>query len=157
MKNWYLKLPNPIRAGVNTAWQSALGSFLLVLVGFLDDVKEWAGCTGTCTFPAVSPLGKAVASIVVGLAAGIITVGYRSVKPGPVYPGTGTVLPAQPLGGEQPLNRGQITVHVLLAVVAVVCGVLLLLVGLGAITMNGDAPLTIAGIGIATAGLACLL
>lgn len=157
MKNWYLNLPDSVRAGINTAWQSALGSFLLVLVGFLDDVKQWAGCTGACTFPSVSPLGKTVASIVVGLFTGIITVVFRSIKPGPVYPGHDTVLPAQPLGAEQPLDRGYITAHIVLAVVAVVCGVLLLLVGLGVITMNGDAPLTIAGLGITTAGLACLV
>lgn len=85
IKTWFLALPNNVRAGINTAWQSALGSFLLALLGFLADVQQWLGDTEG-TFPAVTPLGKAAGSILVGLAVGALTAVFRWVKPGPTYP-----------------------------------------------------------------------
>lgn len=86
IKAWYAKLPNAWKAGINTAWQSAVGTFLISLIGFLDQVKEWFTHSGAGDFPAVTPLGKAVAALVAGLIGGIVGVIYRGVKPGPIYP-----------------------------------------------------------------------
>ena len=85
IKTWFLALPNHVRAGINTAWQSALGSFALALLGFLTDVQEWFGDTGG-DFPAVTPLGKGAGPTAVGLAVGVLTALFRWVKPGPTYP-----------------------------------------------------------------------
>lgn len=85
IKNWFLALPNNVRAGINTAWQSALGSFALTLFGWLAQVQEWFGDTSH-EFPAVTPLGKAAGSIAVGLVVGVLTTLFRWVKPGPTYP-----------------------------------------------------------------------
>lgn len=85
MKAWFLKLPNNIRAAINTAWQSALTLFAVSLLGFLASVQQWAGDTSR-PFPSVSPLGKAVGSAFLGLCVGVVTALFRWVKPGPVYP-----------------------------------------------------------------------
>lgn len=87
MLNLYRKLPNAWKAGFNTAWQASVGTFLLTIVGFLSDIAQWAGETESA-FPAVTPLGKAVVSLAAGLTIGAITVIYRSINPGPVYPST---------------------------------------------------------------------
>lgn len=58
---------------------------------------------------------------------------------------------------DKPYDEGSVQVHILLGIIAVVCGVLIILVGIGAITMNGTAPWTIAGIGITAAGLTALV
>jgi len=84
---WYEKLPNAIKAAINTAWQSAVGVFLLNVLGFLADIQEWAGDTSGA-FPDVSPLGKAVVAAIVGAVVGVLTAVYRTIKPGPQYPGT---------------------------------------------------------------------
>lgn len=114
LKAWYAKLPNAWKAGVNTAWQSALGTFIISLIGFLDQVKEWAGSTSH-DFPAVTPLGKAVAALVAGLIGGIVGVIYRGVKPGPVYP---AVPPAPPA---PPKDAGEVTLRLMFLLVAVGC------------------------------------
>ncbi len=101
--NWYLKLPNAIRAGINTAWQSAVGSFAVLVLGFLATVQEWSGDTSR-DFPSVSPLGKAVGSIFVGLVVGVLTAVFRTIKPGPSYPKT---------AGAPPADRGQATLQTL--------------------------------------------
>lgn len=94
--NWYRKLPDAWKAAINTAWQSAVGAFLLSLLGFLHDVQEWAG--GAAEFPSVTPLGKAVMAALVGAVAGLITVVHRSIKAGPVYPGTPPADPPKDVG-----------------------------------------------------------
>lgn len=86
IKAWYSKLPNAWKAGFHTAWQSALGIFLINLVGWLDQVKEHFTNAGATDFPAVSPLGKAVAAAVAGLIGGLVGVVFRGLKPGPQYP-----------------------------------------------------------------------
>lgn len=54
-------------------------------------------------------------------------------------------------------DKGDITAHIVLCVIGIVCGALLVLVGVGAITITGDAVWTIAGIGIVSASLAGLV
>lgn len=54
-------------------------------------------------------------------------------------------------------DAGNAQLHILLGIVAIVCGVLIILVGIGAITMHGTAPFTIIGIGITAAGLTALV
>lgn len=87
IKTWFLGLPNNVRAGINTAWQSAVGTFAVTLLGFLAQVQEWFGDTSR-DFPAVSPFGKAVGSIFVGAVIGSLTAVFRWIKPGPTYPKT---------------------------------------------------------------------
>lgn len=91
MKEWYLKLPNAVRAAINSTWQSFVAVFGITLLGFLAKVQDWAGCDGpTCHFPAVSPLGKALAGALVAAVTGFVTLIFRTLKPGPVYPTTTT-------------------------------------------------------------------
>lgn len=54
-------------------------------------------------------------------------------------------------------DQGDITVHIVLCVVGIVCGVLLVGVGIGAIAITGDSLWTIAGVGIVSASLAGLV
>lgn len=126
MKNWYLKLPNNIRAGINTAWQSAVGTFAVLAFGFLGSVQEWAGNTSQ-EFPSVEPLGKAVGAALVGLVVGVLTAVFRGLVPGPVYPTTTTqVIPAADGsdGGAEVVDGGwaswQIIVGVLIAIVCLI-------------------------------------
>lgn len=72
----------------------------------------------------------------------------------PKGPGTPTI---DATGAVHVPDTGSTTVHVILAVIAIVCGALILFVGIGAITMNGTAPWTVVGIGLIAAGLALVV
>ena len=121
MKHWYLNLPNSVRAAVNTAWQSFVGVFALTLLGFLDDVKEWAGCTGTCQFPSVSPLGKAVGAAAVAALSGVVTLVFRSLKPGPQYSTDVSITTSAGTFDVMKSNdKGQSTLHIVLIVLAII-------------------------------------
>lgn len=121
MKAWFLKLPNNIRAAINTAWQSALTLFAVSLLGFLASVQQWAGDTSR-PFPSVSPFGKAVGSAFLGLCVGVVTALFRWVKPGPVYPTVETqVVPPAP--GAKAADAG----YGLLVTIALVLGIILII------------------------------
>jgi len=153
MKTWWAKLSDRTKAALHTAWMTMLGSFIPSLLGFLSDIQKWAGDTDHASFPSVNPLGKAAAAAVAGAFALVVNLIFRAIKPPPTYAGTATkVVPAA-----DNVDRGDVTLHILLAVVAVVCGVLLIFVGVGAITINGTAGWTIAGMGVTAAGLGLLV
>lgn len=121
MKAWFLKLPNNIRAAINTAWQSALGLFLFNVLGFLAGVQQWLGDTSR-DFPAVSPLGKTAAAVVVGAVTGVVTALFRWVKPGPVYPTVETqVVPPAPSAKAADAGYG------VLVTLALVLGIILII------------------------------
>lgn len=156
MSNWYLRLPNNLRAGINTAWQAALGYFLLNVLGFMADVQQWAGDTSQ-DFPSVSPLGKAVAGTLVGLVVGVLTAIYRAIKPGPVYEGTETkVVPAADSAIPDP-NRdvGQAGVTVILLLLALACFIVFALIAHG--TIKSDEGFTWLGAGLVWWVLAILV
>ena len=77
IKSWYLKLSNPVKAAINTAWQTFVGVFGLALLGFLADVQRWAGDVDGA-FPSVSPLGKAAAAAVAAAFSGLVAFMRRS-------------------------------------------------------------------------------
>jgi hypothetical protein len=122
IRDSYMRLPNAIRAGINTAWQSALGTFAVTVLGFLASVQEWSGDTSR-DFPSVSPLGKAIGSIFVGLVVGVLTSVFRSIKPGPQYPGAA----AEAGAGEKPADRGQVGANLIWTVVAVLAVIALVI------------------------------
>jgi hypothetical protein len=120
MREWYLKLPNAVRAAINTAWQAAVAATLMQLIGFVTQLQSWAGDTATHEFPSVNPLGKAVGGIAVGLVAGVLTAIYRGLFPGPVYPSTTTdVVP--PAGDDRRnVDHGYSTLTIVLIVLAII-------------------------------------
>lgn len=85
LKTLWGKLPNWAKAGVNTGWQSAGGTFVLALVGWAHDVQESFDNSVQGDFPSVSPLGKAGLAVLVGVFTGLMTAVYRRIKPGPTY------------------------------------------------------------------------
>lgn len=88
MFNWLKNLPDWLRAGVTTGTQSAIGLFIVSLLGFLHNVQEWASDTTGVehNFPSLEPLGKGLVSVVVGAIVGVGVALFRKVKPGPTYP-----------------------------------------------------------------------
>lgn len=119
MKTWFTSLPDSVRAGINTAWQSALGSFVLMILGWLDDVKEYVD-TDAGEFPSVTPLGKGGASIVLGLVTGVLVTIFRHFKPGPSYSNT-------PAGEPNHADRGQATSGLIWTVVGVLAVIALVI------------------------------
>lgn len=54
------RLSDPARRAVRTFVQTFLGLYIVRLLGFLNQLSEWAGCRetgGTCAFPDVGVLG----------------------------------------------------------------------------------------------------
>lgn len=98
---WYKRLPNSIKASINSAWQAFLGTFGVYLAGWLTDVAKWT--TSDAHFPSVSPLGKAFVAGLVAAATFLVTVIYRGVQevhnPAavPQYPPTSPAVDAVPL------------------------------------------------------------
>lgn len=80
IKTWWMNLSNPVRAALNTTWQTFLATFGLALLGFVHDVQEWATNQGDHSFPAVTPLGKALMAAVTAAVAGLVTVIVRGVQ-----------------------------------------------------------------------------
>jgi hypothetical protein len=81
----YAKLPNAWKAGINTTWIATLAAVSLRLPGWAGDVQKWT--EDRASFPSIVPLIKAGVG---GLLAGAINVIYRTRKPGPQYPGSGS-------------------------------------------------------------------
>jgi hypothetical protein len=85
-----------LRAAYRTAFQTFLGMFGLSLLGWLSDVAEWAGSTGT-DFPSVSPLGKATVAALVAASSGVVAAIMKVIgNDGPSY--TPPVSPPAPPG-----------------------------------------------------------
>ena len=71
-------LPPAVRAGVTTAWQTFAGAALLLLLNLLDAVTSWVEGGDPIDW---SAQGRAVTSLVVALASGVVTAVYRSIRP----------------------------------------------------------------------------
>lgn len=76
---WYSARSNAFKAAINTAWQSFIATFGIALLGFLGDVAKWSDGSIE-TFPAVTPLGKAVVAAAVAAASFLLTFGVRSAQ-----------------------------------------------------------------------------
>lgn len=64
---------NAVKAGAYTALWTFLGLFALSLVGWLNDVQQWATADGAVTvFPDPSVLVKAAVSAVAAAAGGLV-------------------------------------------------------------------------------------
>lgn len=79
LKTFWNWLSNPAKAALNTSWQTFIAVFGLALLGWIADVAEWAGSTGS-EFPSISPLGKAAVSAACAAAAGLLTWIVREVQ-----------------------------------------------------------------------------
>lgn len=77
--DWYKARSNAFKAAVNTAWQSFLATFGISLLGFLGDVAKWSDGS-LDTFPAISPLGKAVVAAAVAAASFLLTFAVRGFQ-----------------------------------------------------------------------------
>lgn len=92
MREWYRSLSNPVKAALNTAWQSFAAAALLAVLGLLSTVQEWVNNGGD--FPDVSIAAKAVVSAAVAAVAGLITFAVRAIQAnsnpaaGPKYSGS---------------------------------------------------------------------
>lgn len=73
------RLPNPIRAGVATAFFVAVPGFLLSLIGWLEELAEWAA-GDVIEFPDLSALRKAAVALVLAVVLGGINAAVRWVQ-----------------------------------------------------------------------------
>ena len=91
MLSWLDRLPNWLRAGVATAFFIAVPGFLLSLVGWLEEVAEWAAGEPVA-FPDLSALRRAAVALVLAVVIGGINAAVRwaqeraRVGTTPVYP-----------------------------------------------------------------------
>lgn len=131
-----------------------LSALLIILVFISDHI----GAFGDVPPGVTQTLTKVIA--------GLTIIVFQVRKHTPVSPAQTGLLPPQGPGtptvdvqsGEVHLpDAGNVQLHILLGIIAVVCGVLIILVGMGAIVFTGTAGWTIAGIGITAAGLAVLI
>ena len=105
IKAFWNGLPNPVKAALNTFWQTFAGVFGLALLGWVADIADWAGSTEG-TFPSISPLGKAAVAAAAAAFSGLIALVVRSAQArttggGPQYPNVGD--PTLPPPGELPV------------------------------------------------------
>lgn len=97
MINWYKTLPNWLKAGLSTFAVSFVVLFAGGLIGFLNDIVEWANTQGSSGFPSLSTLGYAAASAVTSAVIGIVNSIYRLVQSKTsIIPGTGPSYPSAP-------------------------------------------------------------
>lgn len=122
MKVWLQSHPEA-RSGVRVAAYAFVGQFALALLGFLYDVQEWATSTGAAEFPAVTPLGKAVAAALSAAVIGLIAFGYNKL------PFTTTArYPAEPQpDAERQPDRGAVDLVTILVVLAIIIAVVWIL------------------------------
>ena len=85
------RLPNWLRAGAATAFFAAVVPFLLSLLGWLEELAEWAAGESV-SFPDVSTLRQAFVALVVAVVVGAVNATVRYVQERtnvgttPVYP-----------------------------------------------------------------------
>lgn len=72
-----MRVPDSIKAGAYTAVFSFITLFGLSLVGWLNDVVEWASNDGTVAFPSGSGLAKAAASAATAALIGLVNAVIR--------------------------------------------------------------------------------
>lgn len=72
------RLPTWLRAAINTAWQSFVGSFALLLLAALGDAQDWLD---TGVVPDLAFYRKAILSLVIAFVAAIVTAIFRKVRP----------------------------------------------------------------------------
>lgn len=70
-------MPDSIKAGLYTAAFSFVTLFGLSLLGWLNDVVEWASSEGTTVFPDASGLAKAAASAATASLIGVVNAVVR--------------------------------------------------------------------------------
>ena len=73
------KLPNWLRAGVVTAFYTAVVPFLLSMLGWLNDLAEWAGGEGV-DFPDLSVVRQAAVALALAVVVGAINAAVRYVQ-----------------------------------------------------------------------------
>lgn len=87
------RLPNWLRAGVMTTFFAAVIPFLLAVIGWLEEVAEWAAGE-RLDFPDISVLRTAAVSLVIAVLIGAGNAAVRwfqeraNVGTTPVYPST---------------------------------------------------------------------
>ena len=87
------RLPNWLRAGLATAFFVAVPGFLLSLLGWLEELAEWAAGDAV-HFPDVSALRRAAVALVFAMVLGGVNAAVRwlqertNVGTTPVYPST---------------------------------------------------------------------
>ena len=85
------RIPNWLRAGLATSFFVAVPGFLLSLVGWLEDLAEWAA-GDNLPFPDLSALRQAAVALVLAVVLGAINAAVRwaqeksNVGTTPVYP-----------------------------------------------------------------------
>jgi hypothetical protein len=86
-----MAIPNSLKAGFYTAVFSFITLFGASLIGWLNDVVEWASNDGTVAFPDGSGVAKAAASAAVASLIGLVNFVLRWVQDrtgvGPETPG----------------------------------------------------------------------
>ena len=117
----FLRNHPEVRSGLRVAIYTFLSGFGLALMGFLTDVASWASSTDA-VFPAVEPLGKAMAAALVAAVSGLVAFFYNKLPATSTaqYPDT-----KKPVGGD----RGEVRIKdMLIAFVAVFVGVVAMFV-----------------------------
>lgn len=140
MPQWYLNLPNKVRAAIHTTWIAFIAQFGPSLFGWIHEVQEWAGDTSR-SFPAVSPLGKLAAAAMVSAVAGALNFIFRSIVPAPQYQTTTTEI-VPPADGD----KGEVSVSLLLRLLSLVALVIFTLAGFEVI--NNSHPFGWLGLGL---------
>lgn len=117
--NEWLNSHPEVRSGIRVAVYTFIGMFSLSLIGFLGDVQQWA-TSDNVVFPAIEPLGKALAAAVTSALSGLISFGYNKL------PSTKTAI--YPANQKKPNDdRGAINLRDVLIVLAIVVLVLVIL------------------------------
>lgn len=70
-------MSNELKAAVSTAFFTFLGLFGMAVLGFIQQVIDWANAGGVTVFPDVSVLGKAAVSAGLAAAVGLVNFAWR--------------------------------------------------------------------------------
>lgn len=95
-----------LRRAIRTFVQTFLGLFLIRLVGFLNQLAEWAGCSEAgaeaCAFPDITSLGYA--AVAAGSAAVVAVISWlqNALEDNTNFP---SLLKAQASSGQNPVTR----------------------------------------------------
>lgn len=80
-------MSNPIKAGLVTSAFTFLATLIVLSLGWIGDVGEWASSQGVSEFPDWSVLGYALVSALVAAVTGFLNWAFRALQDAGALPG----------------------------------------------------------------------
>lgn len=81
-------MSNPIKAGLWTSLFTFIATFIVLALGWIGDVGEWASSQGVSQFPDWSVLGYAFVSALVAAVTGFLNWAFRALQDAGALPGS---------------------------------------------------------------------